>query len=118
MYRLRPLRYGDLAANVKPTGFNDQCVDCGQPSQGAARCPPCAYRSYARSAEPVAAFGHRGLPALPAKFTVIELATGADLGTYENEAEVAACLAFSRLSADDVEIATDMSAIARYASWS
>ena len=45
----------------------------------------------------------------PAKFTVIELATGADLGTYENEAEVAACLAFSRLSADDVEIATNMS---------
>ena len=54
----------------------------------------------------------------PAKFTVIELATGADLGTYENEAEVAACLSFSRLSADDVEIAADMSAMARYASWS
>ena len=54
----------------------------------------------------------------PAKFTVIELATGADLGTYENEAEVAACLSFSRLSADDVEIAADISAMARYASWS
>ena len=54
----------------------------------------------------------------PAKFTVIELATGADLGTYENEAEVAACLSFSRLSADDVEIAADMPAMARYASWS
>ena len=53
----------------------------------------------------------------PANFTVIELATGADLGTYENEAKVAACLAFSWLSADDVEIAADMSAMARYASW-
>ena len=49
---------------------------------------------------------------------MIKLATGADLGTYENEAEVAACLAFSRLSADDVEIVADMSAMTRYASWS
>ena len=53
----------------------------------------------------------------PAKFTVVELATAADLGTYENEAEVAACLSFSRLSADDVEIVADISAMARYASW-
>ena len=78
------------------------CSDCGAPSQGAARCPPCARRSWARSGE------YRGLPILPPQFTVIEIATGADHGTWQNLAEVAACLAFARLSPGEVEILTDM----------
>ena len=45
------------------------CIDCGAPSQGASRCPPCARRSWARSDE------HRGLPVLPPRVTVIEIAT-------------------------------------------
>ena len=78
------------------------CSDCGAPSQGAARCPPCARRSWARSGE------YRGLPILPPQFTVIEIATGADHGTWENLAEVVACLAFARLSPVEVEILTDL----------
>ena len=78
------------------------CIDCAAPSQGASRCPPCARRSWARSGE------HRGLPVLPPRFTVIEIATGANHGTWENWAEAAACLAFARLSPDEVEILTDM----------
>ena len=50
------------------------CIDCAAPSQGAARCPECARRSYLRSDE------HRGLPILPPRYTVIEIATGADHG--------------------------------------
>ena len=46
------------------------CIDCGAPSQGASRCPPCARRSWARSGE------HRGLPVLPPRVTVIEIAYG------------------------------------------
>ena len=85
------------------------CTDCGQPSQGAARCQPCAHRSHVRSA------GYRGLPPFPPSYRVIETATGADHGTFESQAEVAACLAFARLSPHEVEIVPDIPAMA--ASW-
>ena len=78
------------------------CIDCAAPSQGASRCPPCARRSWARSGE------YRGLPVLAPRYTVIEIATEADHGTWENWAEVAACLAFARLSPAEVEILTDL----------
>ena len=86
-----------------------ECTDCGAPSQGAARCEPCARRSYERSDH------FRGLPPYPPSYTVIEVATGADHGTFESPAEVAACLAFARLSPDEVEIVSDVPAMA--ASW-
>ena len=42
----------------------------------------------------------------------------ADLShTFESHAEVAGCLAFSRLCADDVEIVVDAPVMANYASW-
>ena len=69
-----------------------RCVDCNLPSQGAARCSPCAKRSHERS-------GHfRGMPLYPPRYTVIELATGACHGTYDSMADVALCLAFAKLS--------------------
>ena len=37
--------------------------------------------------------------------------------TFESHAEVAGCLAFSRLCADDVEIVVDAPVMANYASW-
>ncbi len=86
-----------------------ECTDCGAPSQGAARCEPCARRSYERSDH------FLGLPPFPPSYTVIETATGEDHGTFESLAEVAACLAFARLSPDEVEIVSDVPAIA--ASW-
>ena len=55
------------------------CIDCAAPSQGAARCPECARRSYLRSDE------HRGLPILPPRYTVIEIATGDDHGYLEQD---------------------------------
>ena len=83
-----------------------RCTDCGQPSQGAARCVPCAHRSWVRSAE------HRGLPILPPRYTVIEAATGKDHGTWDSWEEVAMCMAFARLSHDQVEIISDTSPMA------
>ena len=78
------------------------CSDCGAPSQGASRCPPCARRSWARSGE------HRGLPVLPPRFTVIEIATGVNHGTWDRWEDVVICLAFAKLSRDQVELIPDM----------
>ena len=78
-----------------------QCTDCGQPSQGAPRCEPCARRSYERSTY------FRGMPLYPPQYIVVELETGEDHGTWDSWADVALCLAFSRLSLDQVTVITD-----------
>lgn len=88
-----------------------RCTDCGAYSAGASRCVPCARLSYLRSGE------HRGLPAAPASFRVVVIDTGEDLGCWESGAELAACLAFSRLSPDDVEIVSDMPVMNAITSW-
>ena len=78
------------------------CTDCGGIALGgAARCDPCAWRSYARSDH------HRGMPVFEPRYTVIELGTGMDHGTWGSWAEVAACIAFARLTPDDVEVIAD-----------
>ena len=73
-------------------------MDCGVGTAGSARCPACAERSNARA--PV---WHAAQPG-PPFYTVIELETGIDHGTYDTEAETAACLAFLGLRIDQVEI--------------
>ena len=78
------------------------CIDCAAPSQGASRCPPCARRSWARSGE------HRGLPVLPPRVTVIEIATGVNHGAWDRWEDVVMCLAFAKLSRDQVELIPDM----------
>ena len=78
------------------------CIDCAAPSQGASRCPPCARRSWARSGE------HRGLPVLPPRVTVIEIATGVNHGTWDRWEDVVVCLAFAKLSREQVELIPDM----------
>ena len=88
-----------------------QCTDCGQPSQGAARCEPCARRSYERSDH------FRGMPPYPPSYTVVALDTGADHGTWDSWEEVAMCLAFARLSLDQVEVLVDQSPMQTLTSW-
>ena len=87
------------------------CTNCGEPSNGAARCPTCARRSYVRSGE------HRGIPIWPPRFTVIEIATGEDHGTWDSWDEVVMCLAFARLSREQVEVISDASPMATFTSW-
>ena len=87
------------------------CTDCGAPAQGAARCEPCARRSHERSAY------FRGMPLYPPQYTVVELDTGEDLGTWDSWEDVALCLAFSRLSLDQVTVVTDQSPVATWAAW-
>lgn len=88
-----------------------ECTACGAPSQGAARCEPCAEKSYHGSAY------FKGIPVWDPSFTVVELATGETLGCFDSEAEVAAALVFARLSFDQVEVLSDASPVARYAGW-
>ena len=88
-----------------------ECPDCGAPSQGAARCEPCARRSYERSTY------FRGMPLYPPQYTIVELYTGDDHGTWNSWEDVAMCLAFLRLSLDQVEVLTDQSPVATSAAW-
>ena len=82
------------------------CTDCGVPTAGTARCARCAYRSNTRAP------AYHGAPAGPPFYTVIELETGEDHGTFETEAEVAACLAFAGLRPDQVEIRANVPLLA------
>ncbi len=85
-----------------------RCVDCNAPSPVAARCGPCSRRQPERPA------AFRGIPIWDPTWTVIEIATGRDLGTYDSEMEVAACLAFAKLSRDEVEVIADVSPMSRF----
>ena len=87
------------------------CTSCGAPSQGASRCAPCAERSYHRSAH------FRGIPIWDPSFTVIELDTGRELGTFDSEADVAMCLVFEKLRRDQVEVLNDASPMSFYTAW-
>ena len=57
----------------------------------------------------------RGLPLYSLQYTVVELTTGEDYGTFDGWDDVALCLAFARLSLDEVEVLTDQSPMATYA---
>ena len=66
-----------------------------------ARCPRCAERSNVRAPK-------RHLVSLwPPQITVVDLETGAELGSFETEAEAAACLVFAGLRSDQVEFRSD-----------
>ena len=88
-----------------------ECTDCGAYSAGASRCVPCARRSFVRSGE------HRGLPMAPSIFRVVVVETGEDLGSWQTPAELRACLAFSRLSPEDVEIVGDLPIMNAITAW-
>ena len=73
-------------------------------------------RTATRSASPAARQGAQSIagampPAAqagPPFYTVIELESGLDHGTYDTEAEVAACLAFAGLRIGQVEIVSNV----------
>ena len=83
-----------------------RCVDCGVGTAGSARCPACASRSNTRA--PV----WQAAPPGPPFYTVIELETGIDHGTYDTEAEAAACLVFLGLRIEQVEILSNVPLLA------
>ncbi len=100
-YATRRRRYAERRAQGR-------CVGCGAPSPGVARCEPCSRKHREGSG------AFRGIPLWDPSWTVIEIATGEHLGTYDSEMEVAACLAFARLSRDEVEVIADVSPMSSY----
>ncbi len=101
-------RSRELYAERRAQGL---CTTCGAPSQGASRCAPCAERSYHRSDH------FRGIPVWDPSFTVIELETGRELGTFDSEADVAFCLVFEKLRRDQVEVLCDASPLSSLTAW-
>ena len=73
--------------------------------------PELRKSGYLRSAE------HRGLPAAPSSFRVVVIDTGEDLGCWQSAAELRACLAFSRLSLEDVEVCSDVPVMNGITAW-
>ena len=111
MQRNRPSQAAYARRRYVRRRARNACVDCGAWAGPAARCPECARTSCARSAE------HRGLPAGPARFTVIALDSGDALGVWDTLAEARASVAFARLSIEDVEIVSDIPEMATLTGW-
>ena len=87
------------------------CTACGAPSQGASRCQPCADGSYERSQH------FRAMPLYPPSFAVILRDTDECLAEFDDEMEVAAWLAFEKLTRDQVEIVADRPWLTTLAAW-
>ena len=89
------------------------CVKCGKqpPAPDRTVCDPCAKRSYEGSAY------FRGMPLYPPSFAVFLRESDECLATFDDEMEVAAFLAFEKLSRDRVEIVADVSPMASWAAW-
>ena len=100
-YAARRRRYADRRARGR-------CVSCEAPSPGAARCEPCARRHAESSGT------YRGIPVWDPQYTVVELATGREHGPFDSEADVALCLAFAKLSRDEVEVIADAPVTAQF----
>ena len=103
-YAERRRRYADRRARGR-------CVECDAPSPGVARCEPCSLRHREASGE------FRGIPVGEPQYTVVELETGIDHGTYDSLADVVLCLAFAKLSADQVEVIRDAPVTASFTAW-
>ena len=57
------------------------------------------------------------MPVHPPRYTVVELATGAEHGPLDSWEEVAICLAFERLSRDEIEVVEESSWMATLTAW-
>ena len=88
------------------------CTECQAPSFGASRCPPCAERSYTRSAH------FRGMPEWGPDFTVVDLATMEEHGPFASRADADACAAFLRLPPGQFEVVAENHPLAASVGWS
>ena len=106
--RDREAEYAAKRARYAERRARGRCVECDAPSPGVARCEPCSRKHRESSG------AFRGIPVWDPTWTVIEIATGEDLGTYDSEADVALCLAFAKLARDQVEVLCDASPMSSY----
>ena len=88
-----------------------ECTSCGAPARGASRCPACAERSYHASQH------FKGIPVWDPTYMVIELASGREHGPFDDPADVALCLAFAKLTMNQVEVIRDAPSTAAFTAW-
>ena len=88
------------------------CTHCGRnPTFGASRCEDCASREYERA-------GHAcGMPNWDPGCTVVDRASGDDLGTWDRWEDAILSLSFAGLSLDDVELLVESSPMHSIAGW-
>ena len=103
----RPRKNAASRARYRDRRARRICVDCSADVHGASRCARCASRSWHSSGV------HRGMPVHPPRYTVVELATGIEHGPLDSWEEVAMCLAFAKLSRDEVEVVEDICVTAK-----
>ena len=100
----RPKKNAASRARYRDRRALKTCVDCSSSeTNGASRCEACARRSWHSSGE------HKGMPVFAPRYTVVELETGAEHGPLDSWEEVAMCLAFKRLSRDEIEVVEESS---------
>ena len=88
------------------------CTRCGRnPSFGASRCEGCATLEYSRSKHA------RGMPDWEPGCTVIDRASGDDLGAWDCWEDAVLSLSFAGLSLDDVELLVEHSPMHSIAAW-
>ena len=110
--RHQPKKYAADRARYAKRRARWICTHCGRrPSFGASRCEPCAKRAHERS-EHV-----RGLPVYPPSFTIVDLQTGEDHGTWDSWEDVLLALSFARLSLEQVEVINDQSPMQPMMTW-
>ena len=82
------------------------CIRCGQhpPVEGGTTCGPCRDRRQAAERQQYAERRARGLCTTCG-------ATGREHGPFDSEADVSLCLAFAKLSRDQVSVTRDMSGL-------
>ena len=90
----------------------NRCTTCGAPGHGASRCPPCAERSYTRSAH------FRGMPDWDPDFTVVDLATMEEHGPFASRADADACAAFLKLPPGRFEVVAGNHPLGASVGWS
>ena len=57
------------------------------------------------------------MPVYPPRYTVVELATGVEHGPLDSWEEVAMCLAFAKLSREEVEVVKDAPVMTTLTAW-
>lgn len=88
------------------------CTRCGRnPSFGASRCEGCATLEYSRSEHA------RGMPDWDPGCTVVDRASGEDLGTWDCWEDAVLSLSFAGRSLDDVELLVEHSPLHSMAAW-
>ena len=107
----RPRKNAASRARYHDRRARGLCVDCSVHADAGVRCGSCALRSYLSSGE------HKGLALYPPRYTVVELVTGAEHGPLDSWEEVAMCLAFAKLSREEVEIVSDEPLMSTIAAW-